>query len=385
MFLAKTLERNPTLIGFGFKAIKDGLLLPDTYLIDLDTVRQNGKDFLTAAQNRGLHSYAMLKQAGRNPVIAKILEEIGFEGTVSVDFEEALSYIPHGLKLGHVGHLVQIPKHALHRILEVKPEIITVYSIENAKAISDLANELDIEQKIMLRVLERENAAYAAQQGGFSLSTLADTAKKIMHLKNISICGVTSFPCFLFNEENKQIESTPNVKSVQNGAAILRTIGCEITQLNMPSANCIASLDLAKAEGATHVEPGHALFGSTPWHTRTDAYGEKPAMIYLSEISHNYAGHGYCYGGGMYRRGHLQEALVGKDLEHAKKLRVSPFGSENIDYHFELSESCPVFEPVVMAFRSQIFVTRSRVALVEGLSQGDPRLRGIYTALGQKV
>ena len=206
-----------------------------------------------------------------------------------------------------------------------------------------------------------------------------------MHLKNISICGVTSFPCFLFNEENKQIESTPNVKSVQNGAAILRTIGCEITQLNMPSANCIASLDLAKAEGATHVEPGHALFGSTPWHTRTDAYGEKPAMIYLSEISHNYAGHGYCYGGGMYRRGHLQEALVGKDLEHAKKLRVSPFGSENIDYHFELSESCPVFEPVVMAFRSQIFVTRSRVALVEGLSQGDPRLRGIYTALGQKV
>jgi len=38
-----------------------------------------------------------------------------------------------------------------------------------------------------------------------------------------------------------------------------------------------------------------------------------------------------------------------------------------------------------MAFRTQFFGTRSRVAVVKGLSSGKPELAGLYSALGEPV
>ena len=38
-----------------------------------------------------------------------------------------------------------------------------------------------------------------------------------------------------------------------------------------------------------------------------------------------------------------------------------------------------------MSFRTQFFVTRSRVAVVKGLSSGKPELAGLYSALGEPV
>ena len=62
-----------------------------------------------------------------------------------------------------------------------------------------------------------------------------------------------------------------------------------------------------------------------------------------------------------------------------------PPTDESIDYHFELEGPCTVGEGVLMCFRTQIFVTRSEVAVVKGLSAGKPELVGIYSALGQKL
>ena len=39
------------------------------------------------------------------------------------------------------------------------------------------------------------------------------------------------------------------------------------------------------AGGATQLEPGHGLTGTTPLHART-ALPERPAMLYLTEVSH---------------------------------------------------------------------------------------------------
>ncbi|WP_419640161.1 hypothetical protein [Vibrio anguillarum] len=41
--------------------------------------------------------------------------------------------------------------------------------------------------------------------------------------------------------------------------------------------------------------------------------------------------------------------------------------------------------PVVMAYRTQVFVTRSDVALVQGVSTPNPKLIGLYDALGNEV
>ena len=385
MFLHKTIQQNRPLVEYGFKALRDGLILPDTYLIDLDAVLQNALQFVEAAQRRGLHSYYMLKQAGRNPHIAKFLQNMGFDGAVCVDFSETISYIDHGIKLGNVGHLVQIPRNAIETVLAAKPEIVTVFSVENAEAISRTAAKLGSTQAIMLKVIGERDASYNGQEGGFNLDELESAARKLRSLPNVHISGVCSFPCFLFNESSQRIEATPNARSVRGAAELLRALGCQITQLNMPSANCLASLDLALSEGATHVEPGHALFGTTPYHAVPGVADEKPAIIYVSEISHNYDAHGFCYGGGYYRRGHLSRALVGSGLDSAKEVAVISPNDENIDYYLELSEPCAVFDTVIMSFRTQLFVTRSKIGLVEGLSSNQPRLQALYTSQGIRI
>ena len=106
--------------------------------------------------------------------------------------------------------------------------------------------------------------------------------------------------------------------------------------------------------------------------------------MYVSEVSHNFMGNAYCYGGGHYRRSHVKHALVGSSLEDSRSLEVIPPSDESIDYHFGLSEECKVGETVVMAFRFQIFVTRSDVVLVEGISSGQPQIVGVYDSLGRK-
>ena len=55
---------------------------------------------------------------------------------------------------------------------------------------------------------------------------------------------------------------------------------------------------LAEA-GATQVEPGHGLTGTTPLHV-SDDLPEAPAVVYLTEVSHLSGGEAFCFGGGLY-------------------------------------------------------------------------------------
>ena len=111
---------------------------------------------------------------------------------------------------------------------------------------------------------------------------------------------------------------------------------------------------------------------------------EKPCVVYISEVSHNFEGRGYCFGGGHYRRSHMKNALVGENLLSARHVEIIPPSDDSIDYHFGLSKECPVGQTVVMAFRYQIFVTRSDVVLVTGLRKGAPRIEGIYDSAGRE-
>ncbi len=48
-------------------------------------------------------------------------------------------------------------------------------------------------------------------------------------------------------------------------------------------------------------------------------------------------------------------------------------------------DAARIGDTAVLAFRTQIFVTRSNVAVVAGLSRGTPRLCGLYDALGRAL
>ena len=57
--------------------------------------------------------------------------------------------------------------------------------------------------------------------------------------------------------------------------------------------------------------------------------------------------------------------------------------ADAIDYYIPLLDQRPVGTPLVFCFRTQVFVTRSEVALVEGIQSGTPRVVGIYDSQGR--
>ena len=154
--------------------------------------------------------------------------------------------------------------------------------------------------------------------------------------------------------------------------------------MNAPSATCTFTLNEMKGYPVNSGEPGHGLSGTTPLHAHKECV-EIPCVTYVSEISHNFDERSYCYGGGFYRRSHVANALVGQSADHARLYHVEPPSLESIDYYFELDQPCTVSDTVVMAFRFQIFVTRSNVAVVEGIHTGEMKLLGIYNSLGDEI
>ena len=107
-------------------------------------------------------------------------------------------------------------------LLKYGTEIMTVYSFEKAREISEEAEKLGIIQDIMFRILDEKSSIYPGQEAGIDLCDLEDITKKILTLKNVRINGLTSFPCFLYNETNNTIEKTENIGVILKAYNILK-------------------------------------------------------------------------------------------------------------------------------------------------------------------
>lgn len=384
MFLEQTIKRNQGLVETAFHLHRKGVLQPDSYIVDMDTLLDNGRKILKEANQSGIKLFFMLKQLGRNPYIARELINLGYTGAVVVDFKEARIMMDAGITIGNIGNLVQIPEAQMQEVVAYQPEVITVFSIDKIRSIDNAAGKTGRVQGILVRVYGDADVMYSGQIAGFhvrELPKLVETVKQ--ECKHVTIKGVTSFPCYLYAEEKKNIVPTENLQTVLKAAEVLKECGIACELLNTPSATCFHTLQLMKQYGGNCGEPGHGLTGTTPMHAACHME-ENPCVVYLSEVSHNFQGKGYCYGGGYYRRSHVKQVLVGKSLEDARRLEVTPPSAESIDYHFGVSEKCRVGETAIMAFRFQIFVTRSDVVLVKGIGKGKPEILGIYDSLGRR-
>lgn len=201
-------------------------------------------------------------------------------------------------------------------------------------------------------------------------------------LEGIEIAGLTSFPCILIQDDVPTI--TPNVKSMQTAKLFLMNRGYEKLEMNMPSATSTATMKLLKENGATQGEPGHALIGTTPLHASQNLE-EKPAMVYVSEVSHLYNDHAYVFGGGFYPRSHMKEALVGTNRQNLKRVPTIDNVPTNIDYYGSLAtDGVRVGDTVIYAFRTQVFVTNAHVAVLKNIS-ANPELVGIYDSMGNLI
>lgn len=382
MLLKALQKQNPALMDAALLLWQQGAIKPDSYVIDVDQVRQNASLLLETAIHHGMTLYLMSKQFGRNPQLCKLLLECGYQGIVAVDYKEARQLYQHNLPVAHVGHLVQIPSGMVDEVISRQPEVITVYSIAKAREISAAALRQQTEQALLLKVWHPNDLIYPGQEAGFSLDELPVVINEIKILGGVRLVGVTHFPCMLFDSEKGKTLPSPNLNTLIEAKGILEREGIRVEQVNGPSATCIESIPLLARYGVTHAEPGHSLTGTMP----SNQSGDQPehiAMLYLTEISHQHQGKSYCYGGGYYRRGHLNHALVYDQQWHSSKVLNHP--TDSIDYCLSLTEPFAVGCAVVMCFRTQIFATRSDVALVAGIHSGQPRLLGIYDSQGNTI
>ena len=80
MFIDALKRQNPALISAAIALWQQGKIAPDSWVIDVDQVIENGKRLLDVAGQHGISLYLMTKQVGRNPWLADKLLQLGYEG-----------------------------------------------------------------------------------------------------------------------------------------------------------------------------------------------------------------------------------------------------------------------------------------------------------------
>ena len=102
MFTKTLLQRNPNLVDWSLYAQSSGKILPNTYVLDLDAIRNNAAMMKQAADQENLHLYMMTKQFGRNLLVCKAIAECGISQAVAVNMDEARILHRAGFPIGHI-------------------------------------------------------------------------------------------------------------------------------------------------------------------------------------------------------------------------------------------------------------------------------------------
>ncbi|MEV7404544.1 alanine racemase [Streptomyces sp. NPDC091267] len=387
MFLDTVLTRNPGLVDAAAALHRNGEIPPDTYVMDLDAVEANAALLAAEAERLGISLWFVVKQLGRNPELIRAIAR-HIPRSAAIDPAEARTLHTAGAQPGNLGHLVQIPRRVLPEMLAWRPETVTVFDLANARAVSEAARELGFVQDVLIRLAGADGDVYPGQEGGVPLDRLDAFAEGVEGLDGVRIAGVTAFPCVLCDPASGRPAATPNFALALKARELLASRGHHDLKLSAPSATSMAALPLLAELGATHGEPGHALTGTTPLHALDPAQPEQPAYVYVSEVAHTLDdGRPAIYGGGFYARAHIRSALLPRT---GTRLGVQHAPAENIDYYRLLdapttAADVRVGDTALLAFRTQIFVTRSTVAVVSGLASGTPRLNGLYDAQGRAL
>jgi len=393
MFLDALLKRNRQFVKTAIMLHQRGEIPANSYVIDVDVVKDNATILAKAGKKHNLKVFAMTKQIGRNPVVLKAIKEAGIDSCVAVDMMCARAVGAAGLKVGHLGHLVQVPKDEVKAGLSLEPEYWTIFSYDKALEISKAISG-GREQKVMARIFADGDTFYKGHEGGFPAKDILKLREALNDLKGINFAGITTFPALLYDKKAQDVLPTHNLKTLEETANILSKAGMENIEINAPGTTSSYVFERLANAGATQVEPGHGLTGSTPLHA-VRGLAERPAMLYLSEVSHFYGGKPYCFGGGMYIDPvfppYPVKACVGSDAEEATEQLIVCDMPDNasIDYYGILqpqsSDKVREGDTVVFGFRAQAFVTRAYMVPVSGITAGKPKVEGIWSTDGRKV
>ncbi|CAM5770971.1 putative protein YhfX [Labrys miyagiensis] len=391
MFLDLIRRRNPALIEQAIALHQAGRLPANAYVIDLDAVEANARHIAQVAARHGLKAFAMTKQMGRNGSFCRAVARGGIAKAVAVDMECARATSKAGMGLGHLGHLVQVPRAEIDAAASLSPDNWTVLSLEQAAMAGAAARKLGRVQDILVRLVAEGDTFYRCQEGGFPADDVVALAEKIDAIDGGRFAGITTFPSQLFDHATGTVKRTPNLATLERAAEALAKAGRRDIEINTPGTTSAEILSMLAAAGATQVEPGHGLTGTTPLHAVRDL-PEIPAVVYLSEVSHHIGSESFCFGGGLYIDpvfpAYPVKAVVSSEPTVSDE---ALFGVDipvpaSIDYYGMIDAGTrrpAIGDSVIFGFRPQAFVTRAYAVGVSGLSSGAPQVETIYDAFGR--
>lgn len=431
MFLKSLLQKNPKFVEAAIHLHQGGDIPANSYVIDLDTLAANTRTLMAEANKQQLKVYAMTKQLGRAPGALDAMSRAGVDGFVAVDVACARPIARHGHNLGHIGHLVQVPFAETTETANMQPDYWTVFSRDKATEASCSIEYLsDIEhstpgylysgsdysrsnhtgtkhsssskpsgriQNVLVRVFDPSDEFYSGHEGGVTIDRLPEMIDHIGRLSRVRFAGVTTFPALLFDAKSSSARTTSNVETLARAVETAqRHLGSSYgaLEINAPGTTSTAVLGQLKDIGATQVEPGHGLTGTTPLHAFHDL-PEQPAVLYLSEIAHVHQDTPFCFGGGLYIDPvfgrYDTTALVAHDPSDlsSKPVPVDIPDPAAIDYYAKLhpptSRTIEERATVIFGFRIQAFVTRAFVTGISGAATSTPTVAGVWDTLGNPV
>jgi predicted amino acid racemase len=297
-----------------------------------------------------------------------------------------------GLAIGHIGHLVQIPRAEAAAAASLEPDYWTIFNFEKAAEAAEASSARDRVQDLLARIQTDGDTFYRGHEGGFDAEDVVKVADRLDGLDGARFAGITTFPALLFDAGTRKIAPTPNLSTLEKAAKALARTGRRGIEINAPGTTSSAVLQALAEVGATQVEPGHGLTGTTPLHAVEDL-PELPAVIYLSEVSHRHRGDAYCFGGGLYIDpvfpAYEVRAIVAREPTIASgALRTVEIPvPAAIDYYGMIDTAtgpAAIGDSVVFGFRPQAFVTRANVVGLSGIA-GTPVVETITDAYGRPV
>lgn len=389
MFLEPLRRRNPAFLAAVVELHQRGDLPPGCYVLDCDAIEANARAIRSEAARLGLDVLAMTKQVSRHPAMIAACIRAGITRGVAVDMPCAHALRRAGMGLGHVGHLNQVPVAQADAAVALAPESWTVYSVDKAREAAAASARAGRVQDLYLRVVAEGDVYYRNQEGGVPAGDILALADELDSLDGARFAGITTFPGLLFDEPSRTVKPLPNLATLELVAATLAAAGRRF-RVNAPGTTSTAVLSMLAGAGVTQVEPGHGLTGTTPLHAFHEDLQEVPAVLYLSEVSHRWAGESYVFGGGLYVdpvfAPYELRAFVGRSPDALRSVPIEIPDPSMIDYHGMLQEpDAATGDTVVMGFRPQAFFVRCPVAAVTGIRAGAPRVAGICGPDGRLI
>ncbi len=393
MFLDVLRRRNPSFIEAAMALHQSGSIPANSYVLDLDAVEANARVLKTEAGRLGLKIFAMTKQVGRASSFSRAVMAGGIDRSVAVDMACARATHNAGLRVGHLGHLAQVPRHeARSAAARFQPDYWTVFNGAKAAEAAAGAAAAGYVQSLLARINAEGDTFYRGHEGGFAADDIVAVSALLDSVEGGRFAGITTFPALLFDHTTRKVKPTQNLRTLTRAAEALARAGRSGIEINAPGTTSSVLLAALAEAGATQCEPGNGLHGTTALHAVEDL-PELPAVLYLTEVSHLSGGKAYCFGGGFYIDPIFPDYDVRAIVSDAPTTNATSLLSVEIpppaaiDYYAMIDATRPrppkPGDTAVFGFRGQAFVTRAYVVGVSGIGKGQPKVESIENAFGQ--